>query len=183
VTPRIALVAVALLAVAFGAPAATSKPAQNPPSSLRPTHPPAKLRLSHEHRRVVECEATRARSEGEISCKASTEPLRAGTSITLQPVDVEGRIIAADERQAVTVELPNEIGPVEVARDVAAGAWEIAWAGTSAPGRFGVAHGEELRLRFETTTGQCEVVARECLLRPNKQQKVVTIPESHRLRR
>jgi hypothetical protein len=161
------------MSVAIGFPLPMGH-AGDPPSSLKPRA--ARVRLVHEHVRATAC--TPIGTGDDARCKVRIEPARGGTRITFSPVDSARGIIRDDDRAPVTVVLTDEPGPTEARVSLSPGAWTTAWSEPSA--RFFVGPGEEIALRMKTTTGRCERVDAECVLRPNQRTRALEVPEANR---
>ena len=166
-------------------PVRASGPTLDPPSSLEPSEEPGEVRLSHEHRRLVTCEPEPPADAGQpgLRCEAQLETVRAGTTLTLRPVDAAGQVIEGDRRKPVAVRFDRALGVAATTVELAPGVWEVVWAGFEGPARFGVAEGDEFGIRLSTLSGACAPEAGRCVLRPNERQKSVHVPPDRRVER
>ena len=150
-----------------------------PPSSLDPDATTGAVTFEHRQRRVVACSAEK--KGGELSCKATEEPMDAATSLTLAPVKDSAALAQRDRRSSVQVRFESDPNPPPVEVRVAAGLWELKWSGLKQRAQMRVAQGDEFDVRLSSVSGACRKQGSRCVVIPAPVKRDVSIPSSHRV--
>jgi hypothetical protein len=151
-----------------------------PPSSLDPEATTGTVAFEHRQRRVVGCSAVK--KGGELTCRATDEPMDAATSLTLAPVKDSGALSHRDRRSSVQVRFESDPKPPPVEVHVAAGVWEVKWSGLKQRVRMRVADGDDFDVGLSTMSGECKKQGSRCVVVPASVKRKVDVPVSRRVR-
>ncbi|MCA9642559.1 MAG: hypothetical protein H6718_28995 [Polyangiaceae bacterium] len=144
----------------------------NPPDSLDPNGPRSEITFTHKARRVLSCEAKRS---PKLTCKAKKDQVDPTTSVRLVPVRTPD-ITGEDQRRSRSVTLSPDGAQARQAITLAAGVWELEWAGRKKHERFRVADDQPFTIKLSTTSGSCEARDNECRLDATKVSQTVSVP-------
>jgi len=150
-----------------------------PPTSLDPEATRGTVTFEHRQRRVIAC--TAEKKGGEITCRASDEPMDARTSLTLVPVRDAGALARKDRRASVSVRFESDPNPPPVEVQLVAGLWDFKWSGLKQRVRMRVADGDEFDVGLSTVSGACRKQGSRCEVTPGPTKRKVAIPASRRV--
>ncbi|HTM46655.1 MAG TPA: hypothetical protein VL137_16985 [Polyangiaceae bacterium] len=171
------LLAVPLVAVAragddtgSAADAPKDAPSAAPGNSAKPPKP-GKIKLTHEARTVIACEKTV--EDDKAQCSASQfDPAKSGAKVKISPLGDDD-----SGREAVSVELDNQVGKQENEITLAVGDWEIVWQGdTTVRDKFSVKRADKFEIALITEVGVCKLKGEECSLDKGKRRQSIEIP-------
>lgn len=132
---------------------------------LEPEQPESKttkVRITHTHRAVRECQYEA--SAPEPRCMAKLAPADPQTKIQLSPIRSASLEARDDVRKPVDIALGSGGETSQATADVAAGRWEVVWWPHSGKDRFDAAPPAVVEVALETVTGSCELATTACRL-------------------
>ena len=132
---------------------------------LEPKQPESKttkVRITHTHRAVRECQYET--STREPRCVAKFAPADPRTKIQLSPLRSASLEARDDVRKPVDVALGSGGETSQATADVAPGRWEVVWSPHSGKDRFDAAPPASIEVALETVTGSCELATTACKL-------------------
>jgi hypothetical protein len=173
------LFATSLVLAVFGMGGVGSALAE-PPSSLDPATPRAKVTVNHQHRKTASCYVHQ--EKGKELCRAKREDANSGATLVFTPIPGgKARLTGKDPRTPITVSLKDEKGTQQEVVELPEGRWSVEWQGASKTERLHVAGSDALTLSLRTVTGECKKTDREaCALDATKVDRKLTVPDRYK---